>query len=757
MPPATTPDGVIDKGSPFATLDFSSWLGLIAESHLRSLPGWQEATPMALGSWARGELCPNSDLDVLFCGDPKAVADVVGAANEKGLPLRYRMPEDPGDWSQGVDIFDTNALLWAKPFSKKAAELLSVQKEMIFKKRRTFRRALLQSMVREQKRRRERYDSIANFLEPNLKFGPGGLRDILQGEMLRFWYPERFQNENHAFRLLSYFRKFFMIMRQKLHLEVGLDVFVASEQADMARWFSSKDTLTFMGEVQKGLSRVSFYADWIVASCRLSQAQWEDVTKETSSLRHWRSVFHHLSEEPGIFTEFKIRRTLQRTVGFTETSPVKRTAQSLTPALGRQLRRALGVDRSDDQLRGLFRGRVLPYLLPEFQRIVGLVQHDQYHRYTVDAHLLQTLRQVQRAYNRPKSFGRLHRIIQSLTAEDWEILMWTALYHDLGKGRTGDHEEIGAAFVKRDFGQMGFPKKLTNEVSWMVQSHLLLSQAAFRRNIQQPRVWEDLQNNGVKGKRVDRLTLFTAIDIRATNPQAWTSWKEALLFELAETLKSPSMARRFQLSLSLQKKNRHKEMEFVQDMDGVLIESLPSKLLLRDICDFFDQPQPAPLVRKGEHGYLWVRFCESEDRPGLFYHYVSRLNRCGCNIRYAAIRSYPSQGVYDWFQVKTRASAQVLLKQLSSKGSPQDPPAVKFSRVELVQEDPKEWVFSFKAKDTTGLLLKVSHALMEQGLDVLWARVLTWGRQIDDVIAVRPHATLSAKELLQVLRVELTV
>jgi len=819
MPPVTSPTGELYSESPFATLDYSSWLGLVAESRFRHWDGWKESSPIALGSWARGELCPNSDLDVVFCGEASAVEAISQRAAEEGLPLRYRMPQNPDDWSEAVEIFDTNALLWAKPFVPKASEKLMGQKELIFKKKKTFRKNLLKAIIKERKRRRERYDSIANFLEPNVKYGPGGLRDILQAEILRFWFPERFQNENHSFRLFSYFRKFFLIIRQKLHLQVGLDVLIASEQADMARWFGSPSTLDFMGEVQKGLSRVNFYSDWVVAQCSLGKGEWE-LEKERSLTQRpckWPQVFDLLENQPGVFSEFIIRRSLNGNKGLRNSSTLYRSLinetmegpgsvsdsasvsdregltlsnsssdtfsgsatgdtlgppsvglnvssrkrvslsfpQELKPSIGKALRGALNVKNSEDQIRGLFNGQVLLYLFPEFKKIVGRVQHDQYHRYSVDAHLLQALRGVQKAFRNPRSFGRLAKSIEGLGPQDWEILMWAALYHDMGKGRTGDHEEIGAAFVRKDFAKMGFPKKLTEEVAWIVEQHLILSQAAFRKNIQNPKVWRSLHDLGVTGKRVDRLTIFTAVDIRATNPQAWTSWKEYLLFELAETLKSPSMAKKVQMTLALEKKNRDREVQFLEALDGVLIESLPKKILLKDIHEFIEGEALEPLIHRDEQGYLWVRFSEKEDSPGLFYEYASRLNYCSCQIRYAAILSDKEKGVYDWFQVKTNASIKSLTLQLKSSLKVSSPKRVIFDQVDLVQEDKEEWVFSFKAKDAPGLLLNVAKVLMDLQLDIAWARVLTWGRQIDDVFAVMPLHEISATDLLETLKSQL--
>ena len=96
----------------------------------------------------------------------------------------------------------------------------------------------------------------------------------------------------------------------------------------------------------------------------------------------------------------------------------------------------------------------------------------------------------------------------------------------------------GAELVKQDFTEMGLPVRQTLEVSWIVENHLLLSLAAFRLNPQSSSTWKRLHRKGVKGKRLLRLALFTAIDIIATNPDAWTDWKERLLYDWVAAMKS---------------------------------------------------------------------------------------------------------------------------------------------------------------------------------------------------------------------------
>ena len=172
--------------------------------------------------------------------------------------------------------------------------------------------------------------------------------------------------------------------------------------------------------------------------------------------------------------------------------------------------------------------------MPEFTRVKGLVQHDHYHRYTVDAHLIQALRELARIQQNPNRIGKLSSIVRSLTEEDWKILNFAALFHDLGKGRKRDHSAVGKDLVEEILFGLKIPKSFRSQVAWIVENHLILSTAAFRMNPSSSKTWKTLFDRGLQGKRIPLLFVFTAIDILATNPEAWTTWKAQTLFELYE-------------------------------------------------------------------------------------------------------------------------------------------------------------------------------------------------------------------------------
>ncbi len=731
-PPLMTPDGDVRQHFCFSSDNFSFWLGSKVEELFKKFPDWKECHPIMLGSWSRGELCPRSDIDVLFCGDERKVHALVEDFQERGLKIRYRMPHNLEDWTENVEAFDILALLKGKPLTPEGAVQLFSQQKKIWARKKHFRSVLLKAIKQERSARVHRYDSITNYLEPNIKFGPGGLRDLEQGLQIYEMFTEKFTNPGHALNVLHYYRNYLLTIRQKLHLEGLNDILVNTAQFDIGQWMGFKSHKDFMRSLQRGLSRVNFYSDWIA---EVAQASDKDIQKiesiKISRPEHLPGVLHKNSS---VLVQKKVREHLD------ELFPDGNKDKKRALLRRRALEKMLAVNGSDAYLMSVFRSRLIDKLVPEIRRLVGYVQHDQYHRFTADSHIMQACREVKRIYAKPKELGPLSFVAGKLKAYDWKVLSWSCLYHDLAKGlESHDHSAAGVQIVDRDFKQFGFDKSFTEDVRWMVQNHLELSQAAFRKNALDPKVWQELRMKGVEGTRLYRLALFTAIDIRATNPEAWTDWKAELLKSLVNNLESKKAQDYFDFQ-NMKLRRRLKVTDEVYEALGpVLLESLTIKDLVEDLklADGSDKSLP-PKILKTRRGDIWVRFHEIQDRRGLLADYVNQLYSLGLGIRRAAIHTLPRIGVYDWFQITTQKPLQQLTQVLkSSELKPKSPPKVQFASIQLVSADENEWVISFKGPDQPGLLASASQALNDFGLCVTSARVHTWGRQVDDIFIVK--------------------
>lgn len=725
------PSGDLWEGQVFPAQDFSSWLALNLEGRLRQSPSWQLAHPIAIGSWGRGELCPISDLDVVLCGDEAPVQKLLEDCEAEGLELKYRYPKNKNDWSEGGNVFETNALFWARPFTREAALALQEQKNLIFKNRKKFRRELLKQFMIEREKRNQRHDSMANYLEPQLKFGPGGLRDLQQALMIWFWYPEKFQAQSEIFSTLQQLKGFLLTVRQKLHLLGYSDTLVAAAQAELAKWFGFKNHYDFMRELQKVLGRVSFYADLIFEIA----SKPDNYVASSKQVQSPKDVFKVLKEQPTLLHQSRVLHNI---------SDFKMSYAS-------EFKKIFSVESTEEVLRAIFRSKAIEAVVPDFSKIVGVVQHDQYHRFTVDAHIFQAIRRVLRVYKKPALIGKVSALTKDFKKADWEILLWTALYHDLGKARQKDHSQEGKALAEQDLPQFGFSKTFVQEVAWMVENHLVLSTAAFRKDPHSPEVWADLYNKGVSGDRLRRLAVFTAIDIYATNPEAWTTWKEKLIFNLVKSIEAPQ-GNQFLKLQELFLRNQM-DVELLKWLDAGLMASIPPKILLKDMQSFQKKSmEPVFCFSDKKHG-TWVRFHHKTDQAGLFLQYVTKLWQAGLVIHHAYIHTHDEFGVYDWFEVKTDKTPLAVQKILSME-APQIEikTGAKLSEVSLVAESENEWVFSFRGTDKKGVLIAAAHAMHDLGLQIRWAKIHTWGRQVDDVFGILPPKNGSSGQWTQDLQ-----
>lgn len=741
-PPLMTPDGDVRQVFCFSSESFSHWLGAQLEERLQAIPGWREAHPIMLGSWARGELSPKSDIDILFCGSEENVKSFVDQVQESGLKLRYRMPHNTEDWTENVEAFDILALLKARPLTPEGAKKLFEQQKKIWAKKKHFRRILLKAVQEERKNREQRFDSITNYLEPNIKYGPGGLRDLEQGLQIYELFADKFVNPGHALNVLNYYRNYLLCLRQKLHLQGYNDILSSSSQFDLATWMGFKTHKDFMRGLQRGLSRVNFYSDWIV---EVAQSSEENLKKiERTEFKKSEDLFKVLHKNSSTLVQKKVREHLDDLYSETQ---IKKLARSR----GKILEQVLSVKTADEVLVSVFRSRLIDKLVPEIRRLVGYVQHDQYHRFTADSHIMQACREAKRLYRKPKELGPLKFLAEHLNAYDWKVLSWSCLYHDLAKGLdSADHSDAGMDIVERDFKAYGFSKAFTEDVKWMVKNHLELSQAAFRKNMKDPKVWQDLKDKGVEAARLYRLALFTAIDIRATNPEAWNEWKAKLLKDLVESLSSKKAQGYFDFHLLKKKKHLQISDEIYEELGAVLMESLTAKDLVEDLKAAEQSTESlAPKILKTRKGEIWIRFHDRHDRKGILADYVAQLYSLGLGIRHASIHTLPKVGVYDWFQVTTQKNLQQVAQILKSSQiktkkemvakemSTNERSKVKFDSIQLVSADDKEWVISFKGPDQSGLLAAAAKSLSEAGVSIKSARVHTWGRQVDDIFFVK--------------------
>jgi [protein-PII] uridylyltransferase len=715
----------------------SAWLSEKLEAKLASLPGWSDSGPIRLGSWSRGELSPKSDVDLILVGKEEAAGNLSREAQSLGIKIRSRLPENPKDWSLGVEPFDVLALFSAVASDEKSQALLSDQQKLLF--RPAHLKKILQAIRKERSERQKRHDSISNYLEPQLKLGAGGLRDLEQALVIGELFPYYFSpTDKEAFQKIWEAKEFLLVLRQLVHWLGGSDVLAAGFQPEIAKVLGYSHLSELMKDVQVRLERGSFYADWVVEQTKRPGVAASGGAASGKRLNGGPSsvaviaispvgVVSLLSKEPSLSNQYFVRRQ-SRAMWKGKTDRDR----------GIFLKRLFSKHRSDEFWVAFTRSLVLEECIPEIKKIKGLTQHDHYHRYTVETHLYKTIRETDRAYAKSKELFALKAAAKTLKPLDWAILRWTALFHDLGKGREQDHSTVGAELVNTKLKAMGLSASFTEEIAWMVTNHLLLTTAAFRQNANSASTWKRLFDRGVTGDRIARLMVFSAIDIRATNPEAWTSWKAKLLFDLFEKLRSPAAVLHQKLFKELTAQEIKVPAEILSEMDPFLIEAMSSKHLALDLGQLLQTKVDLPLlVKKHRSSQAWVRFHRSEDRTGIFLEFVQKLFWAGARVDAAAVQTIEGHGVYDWFLVRTTKSPKELTSRLADDSRLSvTVPKVRFQSIERVSDDQKSWILSFRGRDQKGLLLAAAEALFERGLAVRWARVHTWGSQIDDIFCV---------------------
>ncbi|HEY7776479.1 MAG TPA: [protein-PII] uridylyltransferase, partial [Kineobactrum sp.] len=183
-------------------------------------------------------------------------------------------------------------------------------------------------------------------------------------------------------------------------------------------------------------------------------------------------------------------------------------------------------------LRSMTRYGILGNYLPEFGRIVGQMQHDLFHTYTVDAHTLEVIQYMRRFQNSEfdERFPVTSRVARRLPKI--ELLYIAGLYHDIGKGRGGDHSELGAVDAERFCKDHGLNQRDTNLVVWLVKNHLTMSAVSQRKDISDPDIIQQFAHHVGDMNRLDYLFTLTVADINATNPTLWNAWRSSLLRQL---------------------------------------------------------------------------------------------------------------------------------------------------------------------------------------------------------------------------------
>ncbi len=529
---------------------------------------------IAVGGYGRGELHPHSDIDLLILAD----VEFSQRDNENISQFVTRL------WDLNLDIGQSSrtieeCIAVAKDDITIATNLLETRtifgndqlrcrlSERAYSDEVYTDRAFFLAKREEQKNRHDKYSDTEYNLEPNLKASPGTLRDIQtigwitkrhagfskkpnEQDRYRFLTDEEFamleegetflwrmryglqmlakRNENRL--LFDHQRKLapllgFQESDERLGVEAMMKkyyrrVLSLAEISDvMLQYFDETILRDYEEEVIRLNNRfvikgryieainngVFAYAPYALMEVFLLVAQHSAIKGiRATTIRAIRSHRHLIDES--------FRKDIANTSLFME---ILKTPHALHRTLS-----------------FMKRYNVLGRYLPEFGKIIGQMQHDLFHIYTVDAHTLKVIRNLVN-FHKPsylEQFPLAGRLVKRLPKQ--ELVYIAGLYHDIAKGRGGDHSDLGAIDARKFCKRHHLSERDTQLVEWLVENHLLMSMTAQRKDTQDPQVIHDFAVAIPSQVHLDYLFVLTVADIAATNPKLWNTWRATLLRQL---------------------------------------------------------------------------------------------------------------------------------------------------------------------------------------------------------------------------------
>ena len=781
------------------------------------IPAEENVSLVAVGGFGRGELHPHSDVDLLIMLEQSPPSDALRSAIEAFVTLLWDAGFYLGHSVRTVEACVSEAKKdIATATSLMESRLICGQKEMML--------AMLDATAAdqvwsaaeffdakyaEQLERHQQYHDTAYNLEPNIKESPGGLRDI---QMIG-WVAKRHFNT------------------QSLHTLVERGFLTETELQDL------KDGRTFLWEIRfalhllagRGEDRLLFEFQRQIAEhfYPADPSQHPNAGVERFMQRYYRTVMRNERLNEMLLQLFSEELLLQEglpsedlgedfrvTHGFLEASSDdlfrnKPVALMELFVLLARYERLKGVRastirlirdnlhlideafRTDPQARQYFfdlfcqtsgvytqlqrmnRYGVLAAFIPAFANIVGRMQFDLFHVYTVDQHILFVVRNLRRfAYGKySQDFPHTADIFRQI--DHPEILYLAALFHDIAKGRKGDHSTLGAKDALDFCKELPMSDVHAERVAWLVEQHLLMSQTAQRRDITDPETLKGFCDIVTTQTRLDYLYLVTVADIAATSPKLWNNWKGSLLWELYTT-SSRALAEGssdlFDREHHIQQsktdvRERLLELGMTPESIDALWASLPQNIFLSYSNDqlewtaakVLNQEPDCPvlvIMREVRERGISELLVHAPDYDGLFAAVTTVIDEIGLDVLSARVGTTAAGKSFDLFQLMDRNNddglhdidcerlKRRLRKVLAGASSPNavvrrlprrlrpfsSTPEIHFSAAHGGEKTLMDLVCS----DRPGLLSDISTTLVECGIRVHDAKITTMGDRVED-------------------------
>jgi [protein-PII] uridylyltransferase len=811
-----------------------SRIAQLADGVLRRL--WEHAglqSPFALlavGGFGRGELFPHSDVDVLVLMpdgfDPETdavlkarIEALIGACWDSGLEIGSSVRTLSSCLAESEkDVTVQTALLESRLIAGNAD--LMQQFQTAFSAAMD-PKAFFVAKTLELRQRHTKYENTPYALEPNCKESPGGLRDLqvilwvakaagfgnswkdlaANGLATPFEVQQILRNESLLTRI-----------RARLHLIANRreDRLVFDMQNAVAESFgyvtaspepfdgSGAPVRSTFVRASETLMRRYYWAAKAVA--QLNQILMLNIEERLNPTTHApRRINDYFNDKAGmidVVSDDLYQRephailatflAYQTTIGLKGLSA--RTLRALYNArnlmdagfrrdpVNRETFRRIVMEPEGitHAMRLMNQTSVLGRYLWVFRRIVGQMQHDLFHVYTVDQHILMVLRNMRRFF----IVEHAHEYpFCSQLASGWDkpwLLYIAAIFHDIAKGRGGDHSDLGAIEVRRFCKQHGIDSADTQLIEFVVREHLSMSQIAQKSDLSDPKVIADFARRVGNERRLTALYLLTVADIRGTSPKVWNAWKGKLLEDLyrytsralgghapdpdaeVESRKREALVMVAMHSLPFE---AHKPLWDTLDV-GYFMRHDAADIAwhTRQLSRLVGAHKTVVRARRSPAGEGLQVLVYTPDQSDLFARICGYFDQRGFSVLDARIHTAKNGYALDTFQLVTSAPPEEyreitsmlengLSKVITDAGPLPKPGRGRVSRrvksfpiaprVTLTPDERgQRWLLNISASDCVGLLYSVARVLARHHINLLLAKVATLGERVEDTFLI---------------------
>jgi len=783
-----------------------------------------------VGGYGRGELFPHSDVDVLLLLPDNQSPD-------QDDTLKTRLETFIGQcWDSGLEI--GSSVRNVDDCIREAEGDITVQTSLLESRLITGDRGLYTAFTHrfaktldpkaffvaktlEMRQRHTKFENTPYSLEPNCKESPGGLRDL----QIILWVAKAAGLGNNwdalarkglatplEARSLKRNEATLSLIRARLHLVAKRreDRLVFDMQTQVA------DTLG-LGQQENGSRHARVASEALMkryywaakAVTQLNQILLLNIEEWLTQGDHSHDpqpINERFADKAGMIDVLSDDLYFQQPHAILETFLLYQTTVGIKGLSARTLRalynargvmdsrfRADPVNRASflkilqepegitHAMRLMNQTSVLGRYLWVFRRIVGQMQHDLFHVYTVDQHILMVLRNVRRFFL--AEHAHEYPFCSQLAA-GWDkpwVLYAAALFHDIAKGRGGDHSVLGRTEVRRFCRQHGIGKEDAQLIEFLVGEHLTMSHIAQKQDLSDPEVIQAFAKRVGNERRLTALYLLTVADIRGTSPKVWNAWKGKLLEDLyrytlrtlggrAPDADAEVEARKREaltnLALYALPFEAHKDLWATLDVGYFMRHDAAdiawhTRQLSRSLAIARAQEKaPGVIVRArlsaiGEGLQVMVY---SPDQPDLFARICGYFDQAGFSILDAKIHTATNGYALDTFQVVASMLnehyrelitmvEQGLAQTLEKAGSLPAPSRGRVSRRVksfpiaprvALQPDEKaqRWLLTISASDRVGLLYSVARVLAKHKLNLLLAKITTLGERVEDTFLI---------------------